>query len=113
MCIKIWLAASLGGAFALSPAAVADHMNLNGTTPASLAVPTTPAGSGQPIDLKTLTRRAHAGNPHAQYALAVIYEEGRDGIKKDLAYAVSWYEEAARNGLKLATDKLHSLDPEP
>lgn len=64
------------------------------------------------VDLKTLTRRAHAGNAHAQYALALAYEEGRGGIKKDVATALSWYEEAARNGLKIAIERLHSLTGE-
>lgn len=61
------------------------------------------------VDLQALTRRAQAGNAHAQYALAMIYEEGRGGIKQDLATALSWYEEAARNGLKIAVEKLRAI----
>lgn len=60
-------------------------------------------------EFKKLVRDAHAGNAQAQYALALIYEEGRGGIQQDLAYAMSWYEEAARNGLKRANDRLHKL----
>lgn len=60
-------------------------------------------------EFKRLVRDAHAGNPQAQYALAIIYEEGRVGIQKDIAYAMSWYEEAARNGLKRANDRLHKM----
>lgn len=64
------------------------------------------------VDLKALTRRAQAGNAHAQYALALAYEEGRGGIKKDIAAALSWYEEAARNGLKIAIEKLRAISSE-
>ena len=41
---------------------------------------------------------AEQGSAGAQYGLAQIYEEGRGGIPQDFAYALSWYEEAARNG---------------
>jgi len=61
------------------------------------------------IDLDGLTAKAYAGNANAQYSLAVIYEEGHGGIKKDLAYALSWYEEAARNGFKAASRKIREL----
>lgn len=60
------------------------------------------------VDLEDIKRRAFAGNAQAQFALGLIYEEGRDGIKKDLAYALSWYEEAAHNGLKSAIQKLQA-----
>lgn len=56
--------------------------------------------------LHELKKLAFAGNAKAQFSLGLIYEEGRGGIKKDLAYALSWYEEAAHNGLKAAANKL-------
>lgn len=62
------------------------------------------------IDLRDVTARAYAGNAQAQFSLGLIYEEGRGGIKRDLAYALSWYEEAARNGLKVATDRIRNLE---
>lgn len=65
------------------------------------------------VDVPALTQRAYAGNANAQYALASLYEQGGSGVKKDLSYAVSWYEEAAHNGLKVATEKLKVLSGTP
>lgn len=59
--------------------------------------------------LNVLTKRAYAGNAKAQYALAKMYEEGAEGLPKNLAYALSWYEEAAHNGLKIAAKRLKHL----
>ena len=65
------------------------------------------------VDVPALTQRAYAGNANAQYALASLYEQGGSGVKKDLSYAVSWYEEAAHNGLKVAAEKLKLLSSAP
>jgi TPR repeat protein len=63
--------------------------------------------------VKALTKRAYAGNAKAQYALAKMYEEGTEGLPKNFAIALSWYEEAARNGMKLAAARLQHLEEEP
>lgn len=60
-------------------------------------------------NLDSLKHQAHVGNAKAQFALGLIYEQGHGGVKKDLAYAISWYEEASRNGLKAAAKRLASL----
>jgi TPR repeat protein len=54
--------------------------------------------------------RALGGDARAQYQLAELYEKGQGGMKKDLGSAVSWYEEAAHNGLKIALSHLRKLD---
>lgn len=64
------------------------------------------------FDIRRIRAEAFRGNAQAQFDLAVLYEEGRGGIKRDLAYALSWYEEAARNGLRLAREKLARLSHE-
>jgi TPR repeat protein len=61
------------------------------------------------INVREITARANAGNAQAQFSLGLIYEEGRDGNKRDLAYALSWYEEAARNGFKRAAEKIRQI----
>ena len=65
------------------------------------------------VDVPALTKRAYDGNANAQYALASLYEQGGNGVKKDLSYAVSWYEEAAHNGLHIAAEKLQNLSNTP
>lgn len=52
---------------------------------------------------------ANQGFARAQFSLGVIFEEGRPEVKRDVAYALSWYEEAARNGLTLAVERLHRM----
>lgn len=52
---------------------------------------------------------ANQGFAHAQFSLGLIFEEGRPEVKRDVPYALSWYEEAARNGLTIAVDRLHKL----
>ncbi len=53
--------------------------------------------------------RALNGDANAQYQLAQLYENGQGGMKKNLGSAVSWYEEAAHNGLKIALNRLQKL----
>jgi TPR repeat protein len=59
--------------------------------------------------LAHITKKAYAGNPRAQFALAQVYETGAMGAQKDIVYAMSWYEEAARNGHRLASDNIRRL----
>ncbi|MBD3670006.1 MAG: sel1 repeat family protein [Gammaproteobacteria bacterium] len=40
---------------------------------------------------------AEAGNPHAQYAMGLIYAEGR-GVEQDSIKAYVWLSRAARSG---------------
>lgn len=60
--------------------------------------------------LKAVEAKALAGDPKAQFELAKMYEHGRAGGKPDFASALSWYEEAARNGLKVASYRIKMLN---
>lgn len=71
--------------------------------------PTPPAPDQVHIELDSLTTAAYAGDAKAQFALGLVYERGLGGIKIDQAFAMSWYEEAALNGLKAAEIKLATL----
>lgn len=62
------------------------------------------ADSVQSVEAKALS-----GDANAQFELAKMYEEGR-GVEKDFSYALSWYEEAARNGLKIASYRIKMLN---
>ncbi len=42
--------------------------------------------------------RAQAGDPVAQYNIAVLYARGEDGLDQDYRSAASWFREAAANG---------------
>jgi TPR repeat protein len=65
----------------------------------------------QPLtkELQALSNKAAAGNAKAQFALGQAYETGAAGVRKDVATAMSWYEEAARNGNRSAVLKMRSL----
>lgn len=56
----------------------------------------------------SLQERARSGDTGAQYQLAVAYQLG-DGLKKDMAKAVSWYKRAAENGHDQARTELGIL----
>lgn len=58
---------------------------------------------------QNLEAKALSGDAKAQFELAKLYEEGRFGLEKNFSYALSWYEEAARNGLKIAVYRLKML----
>ncbi|RYZ76408.1 MAG: hypothetical protein EOP05_05090 [Proteobacteria bacterium] len=60
-------------------------------------------------EIQTLTNKAVAGNAKAQFALGQAYEAGKNGIRKDVATAMSWYEESARSGNKAAAKRLRIL----
>ncbi len=49
---------------------------------------------------------AEAGNPSAQFGLAVIYEKGSDSVPQDLDSAARWYELAAVQGHTAAQNNL-------
>lgn len=63
----------------------------------------------QAESLKSVEAKALAGDAKAQFELAKMYEHGKAGGKPDLASALSWYEEAARNGLKVASYRIKML----
>ena len=44
-----------------------------------------------------LLATAEAGDANAQYAVGIIYQEGR-GVEKDLGKTIAWYEKAAAKG---------------
>lgn len=60
-------------------------------------------------EVQDLTSKANSGNASAQFRLGYLYESGKGGLNKDLSYAISWYEEAARNGNRAAAKKLKTL----
>ncbi len=70
-------------------------------------------GSGAPLNAKEAVRwytaAALQGDARAQFALAMILEKGKGNVKADLAYAISWYEESARNGFKGAKQRLAAM----
>ena len=68
------------------------------------------AVSARGESLKAIEAKALAGDAKAQFELAKMYEHGRAGGKPDLASALSWYEEAARNGLKVASYRIKMLN---
>jgi TPR repeat protein len=76
------------------------------------AGPAAQAGTFEKVSQKTseIYNKALAGDPRAQFTPATLYEKGQGGFKKDIAYALSWYEEAARNGFKMAVFRLHTLE---
>ncbi len=60
-------------------------------------------------ETQSLAVKANSGDASAQFRLAYLYETGKGGMRKDLSYAISWYEEAARNGNRAASKKLKTL----
>jgi hypothetical protein len=50
--------------------------------------------SGEAGEMRTLARRAQAGDKHAQLELGIRYEEGR-GVERDLGRARKFYRAAA------------------
>ena len=56
--------------------------------------------------LSVLVRDAEAGIPAAQYDLAIDYSRGEDGLPKNAAQAVGWYEKAATQGYAPAETNL-------
>jgi TPR repeat protein len=64
----------------------------------------------QSISFATLIQKAQMGDPQSQYELAIAYDQGLGEVRKNQAYALSWYEEAARNGVKAASDKLRAMN---
>ena len=56
------------------------------------------AQEGPPPGRPPLRERAAKGDVEAQYRLAMNYEAGRSGLKKDYAQAAHWYRMAAEQG---------------
>jgi uncharacterized protein len=50
-------------------------------------------------------KAAEAGNPRAQFALAIMYETG-DGVQHDFPTALAWFRRAAESGYDVAEAKL-------
>lgn len=48
--------------------------------------------------VELIVPRARAGDPFAQYAIAVMYDDGK-GMAQDFAQAFKWYMRAAKQGL--------------
>jgi TPR repeat protein len=55
-----------------------------------------------------MVAKATAGDPAAQFQLAVAYDSGR-GEKRNLAEAASWYEKSAQGGFAEAQNSIGSL----
>lgn len=53
-----------------------------------------------------LRKHAHTGNVEAQYQLALRYETGAWGVRQDNAKALYWFNQAAKNGHRLAMKSL-------
>lgn len=85
------------------------NMKLISTVVIALFV-TLGASVAQAESLKSVEAKALAGDPKAQFELAKMYELGKAGGKPDFASALSWYEEAARNGLKIASYRIKMLN---
>lgn len=53
-----------------------------------------------------LKARAHAGDPQAEYELAMRYDSGAYDVEKDEAKALKWLEASAKHGNRLAMQTL-------
>ncbi len=49
-------------------------------------------------NIASLTKRAESGDARAQSDLGAIYLKGGDGVSKDAAKAIDWYQKAAALG---------------
>jgi localization factor PodJL len=82
------------------------------TGSAALGAPTSPATSADnlpnAIGGPELRAAALAGNPAAEYEIAIRYAEGR-GVPQNLAESARWFERAANRGLAPAQYRLGSL----
>lgn len=97
---KIILAAATALTFCLSPNVRAE--NLDEIFAAEKVKPLS-------REVQALTKKAVSGNAKAQFALAQVYEKGGKTVRRDVATAMSWYEEAARNGNKAALKRMRTL----
>ena len=61
------------------------------------------------IALRYITEAAEEGNGPAQYCLGYMYEEGTDGVSKDIEKALGWYTKAAAQESPGAQEKLEEL----
>jgi TPR repeat protein len=61
------------------------------------------------LEVQQLERKANDGSAKAQFKLAEMYEQGRGGLARNQGTALSWYEEAARNGNSEARKRLRAF----
>ena len=54
--------------------------------------------AAEKLDLVKLKRSAEAGIPKSQLELALIYSEGRNGVRKNTEAAIKWFRLAASAG---------------
>ena len=54
--------------------------------------------ASEELDLVKLKRSAEAGIPKSQLELALIYSEGRNGVRKNTEAAIKWFRLAASAG---------------
>lgn len=59
--------------------------------------------------LNWMQKAAEQGLADAEYALGVLYEEGRAGYERNLLQASAWFDRAARHGYKQAQSAIGSL----
>ena len=59
--------------------------------------------------LQWFEKGAEAGNLLAMYNAASMYEEGEDGVKRDLKRAKYWYQKAAAEGYEPAVNALKRM----
>jgi len=86
-------------------------MNIAPQAPGPIAAATPQAGTDKlpaSIGGPALRTAAAAGNPAAEYEIAVRFAEGR-GVPANLELAVQWFERAAQQGLAPAFYRLGSL----
>jgi TPR repeat protein len=69
------------------------------------SLPKPPVDSVPVNPLDKLQTDANAGDPKAQFALGLRYENG-DGVLIDKRQAAHWYEAAATNGLAIAQERM-------
>lgn len=95
-----------------TPPAAAQSQDITGSLPKteSATVPATSSPDSLPAAIGTPALRAAAvaGNPAAEYEIAVRYAEGR-GVPQSFADSARWFERAANKGLAPAQYRLGSF----
>jgi len=52
----------------------------------------------QECEIDNTIENAKSGDPESQYQLGKMYEQGLNGIKKDIEEAIKWYSLSAKKG---------------
>lgn len=60
-------------------------------------------------DLQELMQKAQNGDADSQYELGNLYQNG-EGVEMDIEKAIEWWQKAAKNGHKKASDLIKKLD---